>query len=134
MLKYCIDQWSANKENLRKELRYAYIYSWQGFAEIIVRNIFPNWSEKVTAISFGDYQGETVFIMTSKELEDKTGLFMSYMYYGSCSVCDALQSACEEEGEERLNCLMTLALHFIQKITHPYPSPWIDFYDKEATV
>lgn len=131
MLKYCVDQWEKNKENLRVAFKKCDIYSdYEDFARLVIENIFPEWKNyKLDIQYYNEYQGEVVFFIHS-DTYCKEELFLSYLYYGSCSVCDALQAAAEEEGEMRVNDMMAIALNFIQHMTHPYFNSYNKIYDE----
>lgn len=131
MLKYCVNQWEQNKEKLRVAFENCIIYSdYEAFARLVIENIFPEWKNyKLDIHYYDEYQGEVVFFIHSDPWA-KEGLFLSYLDYGSCSVCDALQAAAEEVGEERVNDMMAIALNFIQHMTHPYPSIYNKKYDE----
>ena len=131
MLKYCVDQWEKNKENLRTAFETCKIYyDYENFAHLVIKNIFHEWKNYELNIHYYDeYQGEVVFFIHSSPWT-KEGLFLSYLDYGSCSVCDALQAAEAEEGEARVNDMMAIALNFIQNMKHPYPSIYNKKYDE----
>lgn len=119
MLKYCVDQWEKNKENLRKAFENCNIYSdHDDFARLVIENIFPEWKNYELGLHYyNEYQGDVVFFISSGD-DSRHNLFLSWLFYGSCSVCDALQAAAE--SEERVDDFMSLALNFIQNMTHPY--------------
>ena len=129
MLKYCVEQWEKNKENLRTAFENCDIYSsYEDFAHLIIKNIFPEWENyKLDIHYYSEYNGDVVFFIHS-DTWCKEELFLSYLYYGSCSVCDALQAA--EFSETRVNDMMAIALNFIQNMTHPYSNGYIDRYDE----
>ena len=134
MLKYCVDQWEKNKENLREAFKKQEVGGdYEAFGRIIIENIFPEWRDyKLDAHYYGDYQGDVVYFIHSAE-DSCYDLFLSLLSYGSCSVCDSLLNA-EEVGEEegddaRVRDLMKLALNFIQEMSHPYPDGWNKKYD-----
>ena len=131
MLKYCVEQWEKNKENLRVAFENCNIYSdYEAFSHLIIKNIFPEWKNyKLNIQYYAEYQGEVVFFIHSDPW-CKEGLFLSYLSYGSCSVCDALHAAAEEEGEVRVNDMMAIALNFIQNMTHPYFNNYNKKYDE----
>lgn len=131
MLKYCVDQWEKNKEDLRVAFENCNIYSdYEDFARLVIENIFPEWKNyKLDIQYYNEYQGEVVFFIHANTW-CKESLFLSYLYYGSCSVCDALQAAAEEVGETRVNSMMIIALNFIQNMTHPYFNKYYKKYDE----
>lgn len=130
MLKYCVDQWEKNKENLRSAFENCDIYSdYDAFARLVIENIFPKWKNyKLNIQYYAEYQGEVVFFIHS-DTWNKEELFLSYLSYGSCSGCDALKAA-TEISETRVNDMMVIALSFIQNMTHPYSNGYIDEYDE----
>ena len=127
MLKYCVDQWNKNKKNLLVafEIKPFLSSDYKEFARIVIENIFPEWTDyQLDAKYYAEYQGEVVFFIHADPWT-KEGLFLSYLSYGSCSVCDALLNAIDSY-ETRTDDLMAIALHFIQNMSHPYFS-----YDKK---
>lgn len=131
MLKYCVEQWVKNKENLRIAFEKCDIWAnYEDFARLVIENIFPEWKNyKLDVQYYSEYQGEVVFFIHS-DIWSKENLFLSWLYYGSCSVCDALQAAAE--SDERVNDFMALALNFIQNMTHPYSNSYINKYDERC--
>ena len=119
MLKYCVEQWEKNKENLRAAFEDAKdIFNYETFSHIVVENIFPEWENyELNVYYYSEYQGEVVFFIHS-DVWSKEGLYLSHLWYGSCTACDALLSAMV--SDERVNDLMSLALHFVQHMTQPY--------------
>ena len=120
MLKYCVDQWEKNKENLRQAFNDCDIYSdYEEFARIIIRSIFPEWADyDVIIMKQGDYTGDVIFFISADTEGSKNDIFLSYLRYGSCSICDTLMRAAE--SEERVEDQMRIALHFIQNMKHPF--------------
>ena len=60
MLKYCVEQWEKNKENLRQVFEVSDISSdYEDFARIVIENIFPEWENyKLNAAYLGGlYRG-----------------------------------------------------------------------------
>lgn len=129
MLKYCVNQWEKNKENLREAFETCDIYSdYDDFARLVIENIFPEWKNYELELHYySEYQGDVVFFISSGD-DSRHDLFLTWLGYGSCSVCDALLATAE--SEERVNDFMSLALNFIQDMTHPYPCSWTDKYDE----
>ena len=124
MLKYFVDQWEKNKENLRHAFNNCDIYSdYEEFARIIIRSIFPEWTDyNVIIMKQGDYTGDVIFFISADTEGSKNDIFLSYLRYGSCSVCDTLMRAAE--SEERVEDLMRIALHFIQNMKHPFSNSY----------
>lgn len=126
MLKYCVNQWEKNKGALRKVFETCDIWSdYEDFARLIIENIFPEWENYKLNVAYqGDYTGDVIFFINadSSDCGTKIDIFLSYLRYGSCSVCDALQRAAE--SEERVEDFMRVALHFIQNMIHPFIGPY----------
>ncbi len=122
MLKYCVDQWEKNKENLLEAFENYDIYSnYEVFARLVIENIFPEWDNyDVIIMKQGDYTGDVIFFISANTEGSKNDIFLSYLHYGSCSVCDTLMRAAE--SEERVEDQMRIALHFIQNMKHPFSS------------
>ena len=119
MLKYCVEQWEKNKENLRVAFKNCDIYSdYEDFARLVIENIFPEWGsyEIATARSGDGYQGDVVFLIAAETYYDSNTIYLTDLSYGSCSVCDTLMSAAE--SEERVDDFMRVALNFIQSMKH----------------
>ena len=130
MLKYCVDQWEKRKENLRQAFNDCDIYSdYEEFARIIIRSIFPEWADyDVIIMKQGDYTGDVIFFISADTEGSKNDIFLSYLRYGSCSVCDTLMRAAE--SEEKVEDFMRVALHFIQNMIHPFKNYYYeDKYD-----
>lgn len=124
MLKYCVDQWEKNKESLRAFLERSDIYSdYAAFGDYIIKYIFPEWKNYDVAITKqGDYTGDVIFFISADTEGSKNDIFLSYLRYGSCSVCDTLMRAAE--SEEKVEDQMRIALHFIQNMKHPFSNPY----------
>ena len=117
MNKYCVNQWEKNKENLRKVLEVEedfYLFGYQEFAEIVIKNIFPDWKAHVVDAHYlGDaYSGDVIFFIHSRY---DGHCYLSHLYYGSCTVCDTLQRAAGNVDD-----LMTVALHLVQGMKEPF--------------
>ena len=124
MLKYCVDQWEKNKNILQAVFEKVDIYSdYEEFARIIIENIFPEWKNYEVAITKqGDYTGDVIFFISADTEGTKNDIFLSYLRYGSCSVCDTLMRAAE--SEEKVEDQMRVALHFIQNMKHPFSNSY----------
>lgn len=75
---------------------------------------YPNY-ENIHVIDDGDYQGMLLFIVP--EYGYHPSIYWKFtVFYGSCSYCDTLQSILDDEDdkEQQIMDLMTLALHMIQ--------------------
>ena len=125
MLKYCVDQWEKNRENLREALEQFdfdkdYI-SYKVLMSLIITHILEDkWdSEDFTTIDDGDYQGTLLFVIPERCYQPNAGNYlMTYVEYGSCSCCDTMLAILG--SDTMVEDLMTLALHMIQHMIHPF--------------
>lgn len=125
MLKYCIDQWEKNKENLREALeQFDFDKDYMGYKvlmSLIITHILENkWdSENFTAIDDGDYQGTLLFVIPERCYQPNAeNYLMTYVEYGSCSCCDTMLAILG--SDTMVEDLMTLALHMIQHMIRPF--------------
>ena len=125
MLKYCVDQWEKNKENLREALeQFDFDKDYMGYKvlmSLIITHILENkWdSENFTTIDDGDYQGTLLFVIPERCYQPGAGSYlMTYVEYGSCSCCDTMLAILG--SDTMVEDLMTLALHMIQHMIHPF--------------
>lgn len=103
MIKFCKNQWNANRERLEEALRedtqlnncdYKYLLS------LVVTHILnpglvsfeQGWSaENITVIDNGDYQGTLMFLIPKDCYQpSESEYLLTFIYYGSCYGCDTL--------------------------------------------
>ena len=125
MLKYCVDQWEKNKENLREALeQFDFDKDYMGYKvlmSLIITHILENkWdSENFTTIDDGDYQGTLLFVIPERCYQPNAeNYLMTYVEYGSCSCCDTMLAILG--SDTMVEDLMTLALHMIQHMISPF--------------
>ena len=125
MLKYCVDQWEKNKENLRKALeQFDFDKDYMGYKvlmSLIITHILEDkWdSEDFTTIDDGDYQGTLLFVIPERTYQPGAeNYLMTYVEYGSCSCCDTMLAILG--SDTMVEDLMTLALHMIQHMIRPF--------------
>lgn len=119
-----IENWENRKHKLKEwfetnETPSSYKEIFEKIIELIItedeRNKFN--LEKIRVIDDGDYQGTQIFIAFLDVYQPSVEEYiMTSVYYGSCSGCDTLQSIRYASDEDRVNDLMTLSLHMIQKM------------------
>ena len=135
MLKYCINKWDENYGKLKKAIQELDGYiSYTELMRLVVKHIFGDeWDEKeITVIDNGDYQGTIIFAFHKKTYQPYASQYlMTYISYGSCSLCDALEAAFfeNESEEETVLDLMNICLHLIQNMRHPFKTDY--FNDRE---
>lgn len=138
MLKYCLKKWDENKKKLEEELlkdpllnECEYKHIVEKVVEIILNtNEEYLWNtEGITEIDDGDYQGTLLFLIPRKTSQpSEYEYLMTYVGYGSCSGCDALQ-AIQDYGEnpiseDQLKDFMALCKDIITNMIKPYNCGW----------
>ena len=150
MIKFCVDQWSKNKQELQKHIQ-ENLWMWNEFSykEIVekVVDIIFNGNEDeylstynkydhelVTEIDNGDYQGTLVYLIPLQTYQPSADEYlMTHVYYGSCSGCDTLQSiqgnywdeySNEKDKDQFVKDMMKLCLDLVQNTIKPYNSGW----------
>lgn len=155
MLKIMKDCWYRNSDKLRAELkakfstvdRWDFDCNYEDLVKLTFGTIYNSDSdalneldlEKITSIDNGDYQGTIVFVIPFNTYQPSCYEYlMTYIGYGSCSYCDALQHACDvEEGDERIASLMSICKCLINDTIKPYNHGWMhddnfDFVEEEV--
>lgn len=145
MIKFCKDQWNANKERLEAALRddttlndcdYKYLLS------LVVTHIlnpgaeiFGEWSsERITVVDDGDYQGTLMFLIPKDCYQpSECEYFLTFVDYGSCSGCDTLMhiqcgNINEKPTDGQLEDYMALCKDLVINMIKPYNYGWR--YDK----
>lgn len=141
MLKYCLEKWNKNQGVLEAHLRedvtlcdrdYKYL------VKLVVEYILNNgdddfhWNaDKIVEVDHGNFQGTLLFLIPERTYQpSEYEYLMTYVGYGSCCVCDYLQSIKPWE-ERRLNDdevkkFMSLCKDILTNMIKPYNSGWRD--------
>jgi len=139
MIKEFITLWDKRKDELERVFRETDIKEFYNY-EDIVRTIFEVcFNEeaidqyihydcefesfditKMTKIDDGHYQGTIIFIIPRDTYQPETSDYvMTSVDYGSCSACDTLERILLEDlVEVRVNDLLTLSLHIVQRLKY----------------
>lgn len=141
MIKIMKDCWYRNSAKLRSELEEKYksndLYDYCGYeelAKLTFGTIFngDKYCEetlnlnKMTTIDDGDYQGTLLFTIPFGTYQPSAYEYlMTYIGYGSCSVCDALQHAFSCEGDTRISALFEICKDLICNAIKPYNHGWM---------
>ena len=152
MIKYCLDKWNKNSEKLEEVLSkdkslnnrdYRYL------VELVVKHILndddngfgENWdSDNITIIDDGHYQGTLLFAIPRDTYQPaEYEYLMTYVSYGSCSGCDALQSIQGWESNvppttEQLKDYMTLCRDLVCNMVRPFKSGWREMPEFDTVV
>lgn len=128
MLQLFTDAWAAHAGELKEYLQARAVdserphWTYAGLLNVTLKQLFPVGvynlpdGNHVTDVTFGDYQGTRVLVVGSGEYQPSTH-WVTSVYYGSCSACDALQAAQDiEDREEWVQAHMRLALTMIQNM------------------
>lgn len=133
MLKYCLECWDKHKGELENELRSRTDLNYCEYIDLvrmIVKNVFVEdivWDHSnITEIDNGDYQGTLLFLIPTNTYQPSENEYlMTYVGYGSCSVCDTLQSI--QEGwrnepltERQVKDYMALCKDIVTNTIKPY--------------
>lgn len=129
MTKDFLERWEKYKNDLEKYFSNTPQEEYDSYLKItkaIFKNVFNREKidfdlEEIIKLVLGDYQGTLVFLIPTKGDDNKNYVITS-VGYGSCNVCDTLQSIEELDGGNDIPSLrqvkgyMTLSLHIFQKI------------------
>ncbi len=141
MIKFCKDQWDANREHLEEALRddtqlnkcdYKYLLS------LVVEHILnpglvnfeQGWSAKnITVIDDGECQGTLMFFIPKDCYQpEESEYLLTFVNYGSCSVCDTLMGIQSWDNskptEQQLKDYMALCKDLVMNIVKPYNNGW----------
>lgn len=141
MIKFCKDQWDANRERLEEAVRddtqlnkcdYEYLLS------LVVTHILnpglvnfeQGWSaENITVIDNGNYQGTLMFLIPKDCYQpSESEYLLTFVDYGSCSGCDTLMGiqGCGDTKptEQQLKDYMELCKDLVINIVKPYNNGW----------
>lgn len=86
--------------------------------------------KEMTEIDNGDYQGTLLYLIPFKTYQPaEYEYLMTYIGYGSCSGCDALQAAkswCDEGAltEAELKAVMAICKDIVSNTINPYQFGW----------
>lgn len=141
MIKFCKDQWNANRKRLEEALSsdtqlntcdYKYLLS------LVVEHILnpgllsyePKWSTRnITIIDNGDYQGTLMFLIPRDCYQpSESEYLLTFVHYGSCSGCDTLLGIQDWNNapptEQQLKDYMTLCKDLVANMVKPYNNGW----------
>ena len=121
---YC-EAWEAHKAEVREDLENIIknnhcISSYKQILDSIIKRVLNQNTEentkfneeKVTEIDDGDWQGTIIWAIPAATYQPGPYEYIfAYQYYGSCSVCDALQAA-----DDDIDMLMEIALNIFESM------------------
>ena len=142
MIKYCLGKWNRNSKRLEEVLaadtklnncNYKYL------VELVVRHILNDddpdddyeWdADSITEIDDGDYQGTLLYLIPMDRYQPSENEYlMTYVWYGSCSGCDTLQSIQDWTEDcvpdtKQLRSFMMLCKDLVDHMIRPYNNGW----------
>lgn len=141
MIKYCLKKWDANKDKLEQFYRTTTGWNKCNYLDIVMAVVtrvlndserdYENWNvDGITEIDNGYYQGTLLFLIpknTSQPTEYE--YLMTYVGYGSCSICDTL-TAIQHYGkgqyltDDQIKSFMALSKDIITNMKKPYNCGW----------
>lgn len=144
MLKIIVSHWDKNKDKLRSilaERTDLNSVNYKDLVKLTFETIYNNGLDglnadyysldldKIHVIDDGDYQGTLLFLIPFNSYQPcEYEYLMTYVGYGSCSVCDTLQ-AIQDYGEEKLTDqqvedFMKLCKDILTNTIKPYNGGW----------
>ena len=116
MLKRFVKAWEERKDEVRASFAAQPPVYYKDVVKAVV-SILPHLDvDRIHVIDDGDYQGTLLFVIAEEGYQPNS-YYYAKINYGSCSICDTLQSIKDlEDEEERVHQFMLLALHIVQKL------------------
>ena len=123
MITKFVTAFDDKREALRAEFAKKHPGSYAEIVRLVISQISDGGEydepdpDRVHQIDDGDWQGTLVFVIAAGGYQP-TDYWSLKIHYGSCSVCDTLQSIQDPYGDEvspeQVDDYMTLALHIVQ--------------------
>ena len=144
MLKILSEKWAKNEDKLRtaiSKIKNVNDLTYLDLVRLTFSTIYNDDSieythqelncKRITEIDDGDYQGTLIFMIPFKTYQPDEGEYlMTYVGYGSCSGCDALQSIMESRwgiahpDEQQITDLLHLCRDIVTNTIKPYNYGW----------
>lgn len=144
MLKILSEKWAKNEDKLRtaiSEIKNVDDLTYLDLVRLTFSTIYNDDSieythqelncKRITEIDDGDYQGTLIFMIPFKTYQPDEGEYlMTYVGYGSCSGCDALQSIMSSRrgiahpDEQQITDLLHLCRDIVTNTIKPYNYGW----------
>jgi len=141
MLKYAVWQWDNNKGELEEAIRADRTLNscdYKHLVQLVIRHILngknrmtdfehEDWSEEVHEIDDGHYRGTLIFAISLMTYQPGAHEYLfTTVDYGSCSVCDLLQSMQGPDydihpREEQVMDFMALCKDLVTRLVQPFP-------------
>lgn len=145
MIKFCLLRWDENNKKLREVIANTPVeerkhWDYENLVYLVATTIYEFELLDVREIVYGgecNYEGTLVFLipMDDSPYTEREWL-MSYIGYGSCTVCDTLQRIQTDDGEsdsdiDVVDEYMNLCRDIVSNTILPYNNGWRrdDLYD-----
>lgn len=136
MIKYALKQWNNNKDLLKDTLREMQsskklLIDYDELLKLVIRKILNvnsdyTWSDSITVIDDGDYQGALLFAIHLDTYQPSPeDYLLTFVYYGSCGGCDALMGAYGNTNKEsQIQDYMAICKDLVCNIVVPFNYGW----------
>lgn len=142
MIKFALRKWNENKDALEQHIRKDKALTtcdYEYLVKLVVRYIFNDgceeaWGEydekNITVVDNGDYQGTQLFLIPKGCYPPcESDYLMTFVDYGSCSVCDTLMAIQDylekaEPTEQQVSDYMTLCRDLVTRTIKPFNCGW----------
>lgn len=126
MIKDFIKIWDQHKTEIEEQLKKEHPDDYEDLVKMLITMLNKHTEkyngqpdpERIYTIDDGDYQGTLVYVIAETGYQPDDYWYVK-VWYGSCSVCDTLQSirdCCftDKPSDEEVSQYMTLCLHILQ--------------------
>ena len=145
MIKFCLHRWDDNNKKLREVIANTPVetrqnWDYRDLVYLVATTVYEFELPDVRSIVYGgecSYKGTLVFLipMDDSPFTEREWL-MSYIVYGSCTVCDTLQSIQCDDGDpdsdiDAVDLYMNICRDIVSNTILPYDNGWRqdDLYD-----
>jgi hypothetical protein len=134
MLNIIKEKWDKNKDKLEYALSQHLLendyITYKDLVEIAFERVYndESWEtyniyiDGITEIDNGDYQGTLLYLLPFETYQPTNeDYLMTWISYGSCSVCDTLLEALAiDETSQKIKVLMQICLNILCNTIKPY--------------
>lgn len=145
MIKFALNRWDDNNKKLRDVIANTPVeerknWDYADLVYLVATTVYEFELPDVSSIRYGgecNYQGTLVFLIPMDDGPDtEREWLMSYIGYGSCTVCDTLQSIQCDDGDpdsdiDAVDLYMNICRDIVSNTICPYNNGWRndDLYD-----
>lgn len=138
MIKFCLIKWDENNKKLREVIANTPVetrknWDYRDLVYLVATTVYEFELPDVRSIVYGggcNYQGTLVFLIPMYDCPDtEREWLMSYIGYGSCTVCDTLQGIQFDDdiSDSDINAVdeyMNLCRDIVSNTIRPYNDGW----------